>query len=144
MPQCIAAGSHIANHELESSELRPYAVELSKCIAKVRHALREQCFINTVTFPQHVSTHSVNVTSVQYSIKQNHFQTKSSWLHGFILATDSHTCPPFYWTVVIFLVTRQLLVIFCRNVISYWAFADSRAIVASRSVSIIYMAKTLC
>jgi len=32
--QCIAAGSHIANHELESFELRPYATDLSKCIAK--------------------------------------------------------------------------------------------------------------
>lgn len=38
--QCIAAGSHIANHELESAELRPFAVHLSKVVTKLRQALR--------------------------------------------------------------------------------------------------------
>ena len=60
--QCIAAGSHIANHELESIELRPYAIELSKCIAKVRCALREQCFISRGTYPQNVSRlYNINI-----------------------------------------------------------------------------------
>lgn len=58
--QCIAAGSHIANHELESFELRPYATDLSKCIAKVRCALREQCFVSRGTYSQNVSRQYVH------------------------------------------------------------------------------------
>ena len=53
--QCIAAGSHIANHELESAELRPYAIQVSKMVTKVRQALREECFTNkTRVYPQKV------------------------------------------------------------------------------------------
>ena len=53
--QCIAAGSHIANHELESTELRPYAIQVSKMVTKVRQALREECFTNkTGVYPQKV------------------------------------------------------------------------------------------
>ena len=53
--QCIAAGSHIAHHEWESNELRPYAVHLTECIQKVREALREQCKKDCETYPETVS-----------------------------------------------------------------------------------------
>ena len=53
--QCIAAGSHIANHELESAELRPFATHLSKVITKVRQALRLQSYVNRVEYPSKVS-----------------------------------------------------------------------------------------
>lgn len=52
--QCIAAGSHIANHEVESAELRPYATHLSKVITKVRQALRLQSCVNRDQYPQKV------------------------------------------------------------------------------------------
>ena len=61
-PQCIAAGSHIANHELESAELRPYAIQVSKMVTKVRQALREECFTNkTGAYPQKVRNASTSV-----------------------------------------------------------------------------------
>lgn len=53
--QCIAAGSHIANHEAESTELRPYATHLSKIITKVRQALRVQSYVNREEYPKKVS-----------------------------------------------------------------------------------------
>lgn len=40
--QCLAAGSRIANHEIESIELKPYAIRLSKAISTLRKALREE------------------------------------------------------------------------------------------------------
>lgn len=52
--QCIAVGSHIANHETESAQLRPYAIQLSRCIAKVRQTLMEHCFSNRTSYPQKV------------------------------------------------------------------------------------------
>ena len=53
-PQCIAAGSHILNHELESEQLRPFAVQLSKTISRVRAALKEQCLTNRQVYNQKV------------------------------------------------------------------------------------------
>ncbi|XP_065919581.1 lateral signaling target protein 2-like [Dysidea avara] len=50
--ECIAAGSHIAHHEWESNELRPYAVHLTECVQKVREALREQCKKDCNTYPE--------------------------------------------------------------------------------------------
>ena len=64
--QCIAAGSHIANHELESTELRPYAVQVSKMVTKVRQSLREECVTNkTGSYPQKVPNcqRSLNLSS---------------------------------------------------------------------------------
>ena len=60
--QCIAAGSHIANHEAESIELRPYAVNLSKVVTKVRQALRLRTFVTKQhVFPQKVSEQTLTV-----------------------------------------------------------------------------------
>lgn len=53
-PQCIAAGSHILNHELESEQLRPFAVQLSKAISRVRVAIKEQCLTNRQVYTQKV------------------------------------------------------------------------------------------
>ncbi|CAI8050700.1 Lateral signaling target protein 2 homolog [Geodia barretti] len=50
--ECIAAGSHILNHELESEQLRPFAVQLSKTISRVRAALKEQCLTNRQVYSQ--------------------------------------------------------------------------------------------
>lgn len=67
--QCIAAGSHIANHEPESEELRPHATQLSKSIAKVRNALREQCFTNRGSYPQKVGVvHLVVSMGMPYKV----------------------------------------------------------------------------
>ena len=44
--QCIAAGSHIANQEQETVELQPLAIQLCKCMTKVREALREQYILH--------------------------------------------------------------------------------------------------
>ena len=52
--QCIAAGSHILNHELESEQLRPFAVQVSKAISRVRVALKEQCLTNRHIYSQKV------------------------------------------------------------------------------------------
>lgn len=52
--QCIAAGSHILNHELESEQLRPFALQLSKAISRVRVAIKEQCLTNRQTYTQKV------------------------------------------------------------------------------------------
>ena len=52
--QCIAAGSHILNHELESEQLRPFAVQLSKAISRVRVTLKEQCLTNRHVYNQKV------------------------------------------------------------------------------------------
>lgn len=54
--QCIAAGSHIANHEAESVELRPHAINLTKYMCQVREAIREQCFTDRLTYSQKVCT----------------------------------------------------------------------------------------
>ena len=40
--QCLAAGSHIANHAMESAEIRPYAITLTKIISELRSKLREE------------------------------------------------------------------------------------------------------
>lgn len=42
------------NHELESEELRPFALQLSKAISRVRMALKEQCLTNREVYPQKV------------------------------------------------------------------------------------------
>ena len=52
--QCIAAGSHIANHEAESVELRPHASNLTKYMSQVREAIREQCFTDRLTYSEKV------------------------------------------------------------------------------------------
>ena len=67
--QCIAAGSHIANHEVESTELRPYAIQVSKMVTKVRQALREECFTNkTGIYPQKVHIYSTHMYATVYSL----------------------------------------------------------------------------
>ncbi len=38
----MTAGSRAANHDYESVELKPYAVRLSKCISRLREALRQE------------------------------------------------------------------------------------------------------
>ncbi|KAL5471008.1 hypothetical protein EMCRGX_G029079 [Ephydatia muelleri] len=50
--ECIAAGSHIANHEAESVELRPHASNLTKYMSQVREAIREQCFTDRLTYSE--------------------------------------------------------------------------------------------
>ncbi|XP_019849392.1 PREDICTED: lateral signaling target protein 2 homolog [Amphimedon queenslandica] len=40
--ECLAAGSQIANHEIESLEIRPYATRLSKSISQLRQRLRDE------------------------------------------------------------------------------------------------------
>lgn len=50
--ECIAAGSHIANHEVESVELRPHAINLTKYMAQVREAIREQCFTDRLAYSE--------------------------------------------------------------------------------------------
>ena len=52
--QCIAAGSHIANHEAESVELRPHASNLTKYMSQVREAIREQCFTDRLAYSEKV------------------------------------------------------------------------------------------
>jgi len=53
--QCIAAGSHIANHEVESAELRPFTVHLSKVVTKLRQALRLHSIAGKEGYSQKVS-----------------------------------------------------------------------------------------
>ena len=96
--QCIAAGSHILNHELESEELRPFAIELSKTIHNVRVAIREQCLTDRETYSQKVYTCTYNTIgrySIGNTIETSHltvFSRLLSWLWGSFEGHSSGLC----------------------------------------------------
>eukprot|EP00116_Pleurobrachia_bachei_P004788 sb/3465050/ len=50
--ECLAAGSNVPNHILESEELRPHARQILKVLATLRTKLRDQCFKDISTYPE--------------------------------------------------------------------------------------------